>query len=608
MVRTFLRAINVSLLLLIIVSLFCSCTGETNIIDGNNNKQINFSVSVPEWKNTDSLSSSKTSRATPITDNSFGADKSFNLIADQNDGAGNYTALIDNESVSFTNNLWQTNPSHYYWSGIANKTINFYAYYPTSISTSITHTAGSSPTLSYTVPDNVSNQIDIITATGTNISGNTNSSIPLTFNHIFAAVKFAVGTNGLPSGTIKSITISGIKNSGTYTFGSGWTPSSTTSSFTVSPSTAITGSAGVNITSDAYTLMMIPQVFSNAIVSLVYNNGTTFSTTISGTWNAGNSYTYNLSKTVISNFAYTGASQTFTAPYTGTYKVECWGASGGDINGFLGGHGAYTTGNISLQKDNAVYIYVGQQGSALVTTSTPFNSGSNLLNDNAQYQWGRNGGGASDIRLTSGAWNDFNSLKSRIMVAAGGGGANNRNSTNTATEVWYGDGNGGYGGALIGGNGTSINHTNPSTGGSFGYNNSFGATQTAGGYMNYYLYNTTSNTFEFNSTGVTGHFGYCDGSVQTGGGGGYYAGGNAAHCGGSGGSSFISGYTGCNAIKATSTSTAIEHSNTPNHYSGYVFTNSTMIAGNTSMPAPGGGNETGHTGNGYARITFVSAN
>ena len=32
------------------------------------------------------------------------------------------------------------------------------------------------------------------------------------------------------------------------------------------------------------------------------------------------------------------------------------------------------------------------------------------------------GGGATDIRLASGNWNDFNSLKSRIMVAAGGGG------------------------------------------------------------------------------------------------------------------------------------------------------------------------------------------
>ena len=29
------------------------------------------------------------------------------------------------------------------------------------------------------------------------------------------------------------------------------------------------------------------------------------------------------------------------------------------------------------------------------------------------------------------------------------------------------------------------------------------------------------------------------------------------------------------------------------------------VAGNTSFIAPGGGNETGHSGNGYARITYL---
>src|SRR5574344_31145 len=114
MIKKFLRGIKVSLLLLIIISTFSSCANEMNIFEGNNNKQINFYVSIPEWKNMDSLATTKISRAMPITDTSFGTDKSFNLIADQNDGAGNYTALIDNKSVSFTNNIWQTISSHYY--------------------------------------------------------------------------------------------------------------------------------------------------------------------------------------------------------------------------------------------------------------------------------------------------------------------------------------------------------------------------------------------------------------------------------------------------------------------------------------------------------------
>ena len=295
--KKFLRGINLSLLLLIIIFTFSSCAKEMNVIEVNNNKQINFSVSVPEWKNTDSLTTTKTSRATPITDNSFGTDKSFDLIADQNDGAGNYTILIDKESVSYTNNIWKTS-NDYYWSGTTNKAVNFYAYCPTSISSNISHIAGSAPTLLYTVPSDASNQIDIITAINPNISGSTVTSISLAFNHIFAAVKFAVGASGLPSGTIKSITISGIKNSGTYTFGSGWALGSTASSFTVSPSTTTTGASGENITSDAFTLMMIPQPFTNAIITLTYNTGTTYKQTISGNWAANNIYTYNLSKPV----------------------------------------------------------------------------------------------------------------------------------------------------------------------------------------------------------------------------------------------------------------------------------------------------------------------
>ena len=137
--KKFLRGINVSFLLLIIISTFSSCANEMNIFEGNNNRQINFSVSVPEWKATDSLATTKTSRAMPITDTSFGTDKSFNLIADQNDGAGNYSTLISSQAVSYTNNIWKTS-NDYYWSGITNKTISFYAYYPSTIS-NVSHTA-----------------------------------------------------------------------------------------------------------------------------------------------------------------------------------------------------------------------------------------------------------------------------------------------------------------------------------------------------------------------------------------------------------------------------------------------------------------------------------
>lgn len=38
----------------------------------------------------------------------------------------------------------------------------------------------------------------------------------------------------------------------------------------------------------------------------------------------------------------------------------------------------------------------------------------------------------------------------------------------------------------------------------------------------------------------------------------------------------------------------------------YYMTSASTKTGNTSFAAPGGGTETGHSGNGYARITLVN--
>ena len=214
---------------------------------------------------------------------------------------------------------------------------------------------------------------------------------------------------------------------------------------------------------------------------------------------------------------------------------------------------------------------------------------------------GASGGGATDIRLTNGVWNLFDGLKLRIMVAGGGGGACLRGEG-------YGDGNGGYGGSLAGGTGQSINHTQ-----AYGYCTLTGGNQISGGITTWIDLGSGRYTTGSIIIANNGQFGYCasehDGdntvTTQGGGGSGYYGGAGGGHSGGGGGSSFISGYPGCNTIKETSTESNIQHSGSPNHYSGYVFTNSAMIAGNAVMPSPSGGTETGHTGNGYCIISYI---
>ena len=118
--------------------------------------------------------------------------------------------------------------------------------------------------------------------------------------------------------------------------------------------------------------------------------------------------------------------QEFTAPLNTTYKIECWGAQGGCIhsNSYydLGGKGAYCSGMVAIPYNLGLYVYVGQSGEE--TMEHTFNGGGTA----GMQSDGRSGGGATDVRLTEGnTWNEFNSLKSRIIVAAGGGGAHHFN-------------------------------------------------------------------------------------------------------------------------------------------------------------------------------------
>lgn len=316
---------------------------------------------------------------------------------------------------------------------------------------------------------------------------------------------------------------------------------------------------------------------------------------------------------LVTAFSYTGGSQVFTAPSDGTYKIELWGASGGDIGPYKGGQGSYTSGYISLRKNQQLHVYVGGQGTN--TDVGGFNGGDSLIAGQSAY--GASGGGATDVRIVGGSWNDFNSLKSRIMVAAGGGGANYRNVSSDSDGVLYGSGNGGSGGGLVGYEGKSESYTTNAGTGYVSHNShgiGSGATQTIGG--TYRTFNS-SNTV-LNST-ITGGFGTMKATPnQSGGGGGWYTGSYSAHGGAGGGSSYISGHIGCRAINQSSTASALSHKPT-SEYADFIFSNTTMIDGQgyqwttattptSKMPMPYNGVTTieeGNVGNGYAQITYL---
>ena len=247
--------------------------------------------------------------------------------------------------------------------------------------------------------------------------------------------------------------------------------------------------------------------------------------------------------------------QTFTAPITGNYKLEVWGARGAYYGGGMGG---YSIGYKSLITSNKLYVCVGSKGSSN-SGNTGGNGGYNgggkggdgFANNSESYPGAGGGGGATHIAITSdrGELKNYKDYQQELLLVAGGGGGKSVHSIKT-----------GFGGGLNGGDAISFNNT-------------------------YTLAGATQNTGYAFGQGQNGKsktvYGGCGAEGNGGGGGGFYGGyasqeqGDTSDCGGSGGS----GYVGS-------------------------VTNGETIAGDQTFPSPNGGIETGHDGDGYCIITW----
>lgn len=125
-------------------------------------------------------------------------------------------------------------------------------------------------------------------------------------------------------------------------------------------------------------------------------------------------------------FDYTGSYSKYEIKETGYYKIECFGANGGYAvgNGTIrgkGGKGGYTSGIIQLNQGETLWVYVGGHGTDAVAgkdSTNGYNGGGLGTEDHYDDDAAGAGGGSTDIRLVSGKWDNFKSLKSRIMVAA----------------------------------------------------------------------------------------------------------------------------------------------------------------------------------------------
>ena len=233
----------------------------------------------------------------------------------------------------------------------------------------------------------------------------------------------------------------------------------------------------------------------------------------------------------------------------GLYQIDCWGA--GYEDEYRVGYGAHTRGVIYFPFTQKLYLYLGGSFGR-------FNS----MHPDANVSNGSPSSGATDVRIDRGEYYEFNSLKSRIMVAGGSGGSDNT------------DGEFGHGGTINGERGLG-NFTRESKV-SIPERIAPGGTQTSGGEC------TQTNC-------IQGGFGIAKSNPNSPdngayGGGGYYAGATYDGFGnGGGGSSFISGHEPCIAVDKESTADHIIPANNSLHYSGLRFYKTLMESGKVTL-------------------------
>ena len=286
-------------------------------------------------------------------------------------------------------------------------------------------------------------------------------------------------------------------------------------------------------------------------------------------------------------FNYKGKENTFKASLTGKYKLEVWGAQGGNVDStHIGGYGGYSTGTVTLNKNDNLYINVGGQGifsSSASTFSGGYNGGGNGRRFGEDTKGVGTGGGATHIATTSGLLKNLSSNKDSILIVAGGGGGGAY--PYFGSNNWYSS-NGGNAGGYVGNSAVGVSGYSysanwyPCLGGSQSTMSSF----IGGGERKY---NGNVGTF-----GQGGFYNVSNAS-SAGGGGGYYGGASCRNWSGGGGS----GYIGSSLL--TNKAMYCYNCNTSDDES--TKTISTTDVSETPI------SQYAKIGNGYAKITYLGS-
>lgn len=215
-----------------------------------------------------------------------------------------------------------------------------------------------SPTLTYTVPTDVTKQVDLMTVRA-DASGTTTPEVELNFGHALTAVQIKCGKDML-AGKITEVTIAGIYGKGMQVIGSDkWTPLEDTKAIytisneiTLSPSTDESVADKIHVPentpiagtdTDNLTFMLLPQTLPDGATMTIKftDDATQTERTLTGslagqTWEAGKIVTYSVSPSSIHISAKVEFDNKTTAtviPYSGVWYDATYTAKAEVVQG-----------------------------------------------------------------------------------------------------------------------------------------------------------------------------------------------------------------------------------------------------------------------------------
>ena len=254
----------------------------------------------------------------------------FNVVAQLKKSDGNIAPrYYMNEVAAKQGDVWQPSSSIYYWPD--NGSLRFLAWAPIDAELDESPVKPSEDvnktTIKYTVPADLSKQRDLVAAaTGYNASpaGGVCAPVSLQFKHLCTAVVVKTGATMAP-GTIKSVTVTNVRNSGTYDMlSSAWTLNDATTSYTVSPNmaTGSTTAEGTKLNADDATFMLLPQTLgAESKLEVMFHDNISgrdrlLTASLNGAeWPMGKTVTYRLSITPEYELEFTSEPQVQDAHY-----------------------------------------------------------------------------------------------------------------------------------------------------------------------------------------------------------------------------------------------------------------------------------------------------